>query len=83
MDTQDERARVLIVDRASGRVVGECHGAAAFGQCPQAAEGEMLPCAGCKVVPVQGSGIEGWILTVSDDATDACPLSFLPLRDGR
>jgi hypothetical protein len=83
MDTQDERARVLIVDRATGQAVGECHGAGAFGQCPNAPDGVTLPCAGCKVVPVQGSGMEGWVLTVSDDAADACPLAFLPLRDGR
>lgn len=83
MDTQDERARVLIVDRATGQMVGECNGAAAFGQCPKAVEGEPIPCAGCRVVPEQGSGLEGWILTVADDATDACPLAFLPLRDGR
>ncbi len=83
MDSKDERARVLVVDRATGEVIAECHGAAAFGQCPRAEDGETVPCAGHRVVPAEGSGLEGWTLIVSDGAMDACPLAFVPLRDGR
>jgi hypothetical protein len=83
MESKDERARVLIVDRATGEVVAECHGAGAYGMCPQAREGEVVPCAGRIVEPRERSGLEGWTLTVSDGAMDACPLAFLPLRDGR
>jgi hypothetical protein len=83
MEAKDERARVLIFDRASGKQVGECHGAGAYGMCPQAVEGEAIPCAGCRIVPMEGSGLEGWTLTVAEDTEDACPLAFVPLRDGR
>lgn len=83
MNMQDERARVLIIDRETGRIRGECKGSAAYGLCPQSVDGRPVPCAGCRVVPLQGTGVEGWTLTVADDATDSCPLAFVPVRDGR
>lgn len=82
MVTQDERARVLIIDPRSGHTA-ECNGATAFGACPRVPEGQIVPCAGCRVVPGEGTGLEGWVLSVASDAADGCPLAFLPLRDGR
>jgi hypothetical protein len=81
MDTQNARARVLVIDRDTGKVVAECHGASAFGMCPQAATGEVVPCAGRRLVPVADTGFEGWALDVTDSAVEACPLAFLPVRD--
>ncbi len=81
MDANEARARVLIVDPATGAVMGECHGAGDFGSCPQAAEGKAVPCAGCTLVPLSDTGLEGWTIRVTPSAADACPLAFLPVRD--
>jgi hypothetical protein len=78
-----EPAHIEIVDPATGEHVDECSGATAYGVCPRGAEGRPLPCAGRRVIPGEGTGAQGWILTVARDATEACPLAFLPLRDGR
>jgi hypothetical protein len=81
MDAQNPAPRFLILDRVSGQVVGECHGAGDLGTCPNTLSGELLPCAGCRVRPLGGSGVEGWTLSVAPDATDTCPLAFVPVRD--
>lgn len=83
MDTHDGKARVMIVDPATGEVIAECRGAGDLGTCPQAAPGMPVPCAGCRLVPVENTGLEGWTLTVAADNVDACPLAFVPVRDAQ
>jgi hypothetical protein len=82
MDVKQDKARFQIIDPATGAVLGECHGAGAFGMCPQAADGEIVPCAGARLAPRAGTSIEGWTLSVAPGSADGCPLAFLPVRDG-
>lgn len=78
---EDKRAKVLIIDPATGDVVAACHGAGDYGTCPLAVEGHPVPCAGHRLLPVANSGLEGWTMTVMPDAEGSCPLAFLPVRD--
>jgi len=77
-----ERARILITDRISGEVIAECSGPVGLGECPKVARGDQVPCAGKKLIPAGGTGAEGWRAFVAAQATDHCPLSWLPLRNG-
>jgi len=63
---------ILMLDVASGRVVGRCTGPTADGRCPRVTVGEILPCAGCALVPVDAPGAEAY--TVSAGMT-LCPIT--------
>jgi hypothetical protein len=69
---------ILILDRDTRALVSQCSGPAADGLCPNASAGHDLPCAGRRVVPAYGTGLEGWRLTITDPQEDgSCPLALL------
>lgn len=65
---------ILILDAATRAVVEQCAGPDIAGECPNA-HGGVVPCAGRRVVPAYGTGIEGWRLTVVDTERRTCPLA--------
>lgn len=65
---------ILILDAATRAVVSQCNGPDGEGACPNA-HGGAVPCAGRRVVPAYGTGIEGWRLTVVDTDRRTCPLA--------
>jgi hypothetical protein len=69
--------RILILDRDTCALVGQCSGPTGYGVCPNVAEGHAVPCAGRRLVPASGTGIEGWRLTIFEPEGDACPLASL------
>lgn len=67
---------LLILDPRSRALVAQCSGPTTRGHCPRVAAGQVVPCAGRRIVPAYGTGIEGWRLTIVDrDLTD-CPLAW-------
>ena len=81
MTAQQSSAKLAIIDRDTGQVVAECQGAGPMGVCPQAPEGGLVPCAGRRILPGKGCGLQGWTIDVYTDAADGCPLAVLPMRE--
>ncbi|HXA29457.1 MAG TPA: hypothetical protein VN193_12025 [Candidatus Angelobacter sp.] len=75
MNTQRRDRLILILDRGTRALVGQCSGPDDHGGCPVAVEGHQVPCAGRRIVPAYGTGIEGWRLTILDHEGTACPLA--------
>lgn len=67
---------LLILDPDTRALVGQCKGPTGDGRCPRVAEGVPVPCSGRRIVPAQGTGIEGWSITVVDDDVTQCPLAW-------
>lgn len=67
---------ILILDARTRAVVEQCNGPDDDGECPNA-HGGAVPCAGRRIVPAYGTGIEGWRLTVVDADRHTCPLAGL------
>lgn len=76
MFTHSSDPLILIVDPAGGGVVDTCRGPDALGACPRAGRGDPVPCAGRRLVPAGGTGLEGWRLTIVDRDLDGCPLAW-------
>ncbi len=74
MDAPHNDRLILILDPATRVIVEQCNGPADDGACPHA-HGGVVPCAGRRVVPAYGTGIEGWRLTVVDTERRSCPLA--------
>jgi len=66
---------ILILDPETRALVAHCSGPTQAGQCPNAVPGHAVPCAGRRIVPAFGTGIEGWRLTVPDRKGTSCPLA--------
>jgi hypothetical protein len=66
---------ILILDRETRALLAHCSGPTTSGQCPNAAAGDLVPCAGRRIVPTYGTGIEGWRLTILDHQGTTCPLA--------
>ena len=77
MDTPHDDRLILIVDRDTQALVGQCSGPVGGGRCPNADKGHPVPCVGRRLVPASGTGIEGWRLTVFDPPDETCPLASL------
>ena len=67
---------VIILDRETGDMVGECGGPAADGTCPAVTAGDVVPCAGQRIAPANGSRHTGWRLHVPY-GSDRCPLGWI------
>ncbi|HZS13290.1 MAG TPA: hypothetical protein VFC09_01705 [Candidatus Dormibacteraeota bacterium] len=77
-DSNDRNDRmILLLDPATRAIVAQCSGPAENGDCPNAGAGGVVPCAGRRIVPAYGTGIEGWHLTVVDTHRTSCPLATL------
>lgn len=67
---------LLILDADTRALVGQCTGPESGGACPRVAAGKVVPCAGRRLVPAYGTGIEGWRLTILDRDVTECPLAW-------
>lgn len=70
---------VVIGGGREGAPADRCSGPDPDGNCPRAALGERVACAGRRLRAVHGLPIEGWDIEVADDAT-GCPLAWLLTR---
>ena len=77
VDEQRNDRLILILDEKTRALVDQCHGPDDEGLCPRRREGHKVPCAGRRVVPVYGTGIEGWRLTLLHTGESACPIADL------
>lgn len=80
MTTATRDRLILILDRDTRALVSQCSGPTSEGRCPTAVAGSPVPCAGRRVVPAYGTGIEGWRLTILDAPEELCPLAFMVRR---
>jgi hypothetical protein len=67
---------LLIVDPEGEQPAEWCSGPDEFGQCPRAAEGEYVPCAGKQLVPVHGD-LSPTQMRMVCAREDECPLRIL------
>jgi hypothetical protein len=67
---------LLILDADTRALVGQCTGPEIGGVCPRVGAGTVVPCAGRRLVPAYGTGIEGWRLTILDHDVTECPLAW-------
>jgi hypothetical protein len=65
---------ILVIDRATERVMTRCVGPDPDGSCPHVAPGELVPCAGHKLLILEGEGIDGLELAVSPGEV-SCPVA--------
>ena len=79
MDATLRNRHLLILDTETRALVGQCSGPTRDGRCPDLAAGQSLPCAGRRLVPAGGTGLEGWRLTILDAPIDTCPIAPLVL----
>ena len=72
----------MIVDPATGRMVGLCQGPDHGSRCGQA-EAPPLPCEGYRVVPVRGTSANGLPFSVGKTVSARCPMAWVkPADDG-
>lgn len=76
MATYSNDPLILILDPKHGALLATCAGPDEAGACPQVGDGEVVPCAGRRLVPAGGTGLEGWRLTIVDKDLEACPLAW-------
>lgn len=78
MLTVDAAADLLfmIVDPATGRLVGLCQGPDHGSRCGRA-EAPPLPCEGFRVVPVRGTRARGLPFTVGKTVSNRCPMAWV------
>ena len=68
---------IEIIDPATGEVVDHCSGPLPDGRCPRALDGTRVPCAGHRLAPQSGTGLEGWRLHIVDHDLEECPIAVL------
>jgi hypothetical protein len=66
---------VIILDTTTGEMVGRCDGPDQHGKCPQVPSGNVVPCAGDRIVPATG-GTQRYRLHVPSGSV-GCPLSWI------